>query len=139
VSVDSNWKISASNRLPSSTDKAPYATLPFTVPVLAIVRRPEQASSPSKCPAMVTSSASILPKALLSLKISKVREIMLPVKEPIRITFPDIVSLPLRLDVSEMIVISSDIIRIFSNFRMVDYFSDSSSRQLMPCSLKNEK
>ena len=137
VSVDSNWKISASNRPPSSTDKAPYANLPFTVPVLAIVRRPEQASSPSKYPAMVTFSASILPKALPSLKISKVREIMLPVKDPMIITFPGIFSSPLRLDVSEMIVISSDLIRIFSNFRMVYYFSDSSSPQLMPWSWRH--
>ena len=139
MSVDSNWKTSASNRPPSSTDKAPYATLPFTVPVLAIVRRPEQASSPSKCPAMVTFSASILPKALPSLKISKVLEIMLPLKDPMIITFPGISSLPSRLAVSAMIVISSDLIRIFPNFRMVDYFSDSSSLRSMlyfRCDLK---
>ena len=133
VSVDSNRKISASNRPPSSTDKAPYATLPFTIPGSAIARRPEQTSSPSKYPAMVTFSASIMPKALPSLKISKVREVMLPLKDPWIITLPATSSLPSRLDVSEMIVISSDLIRIFSSIRLVDYFSDSCSLQLMPC------
>ena len=68
------------------------------------------------------------------MKISKVLEFMLPVKDPRIITFPGIFSLPSMSDFSEMIVISFVLFLIFPNIPLVDYLLDSSSLQCMPWS-----